>query len=306
MQKVNIIIKKLKMQKYLHIMTIPTVIWLIIFCYIPMYGLQIAFKNFMFNKGILGSAWVGLKHFITFFTDPYIKNVLINTFALSVIRSILIFPIPIIFALLLNEVSNSLFKKITQTISYLPYFISWVMVAIMANSWLSTTGFINKLMMFLGIIEEPYLFLGTPNAFWWIAMFLEIWKTTGWSSIIFLAAISGIDQEMYESSFIDGANRFQRIWYITLPSILGTIMILLILTLSRVLTSANFEVSYLLSNPLNFSKSDILATYILRIGISLGRYSYATAVGLLQSVVAFVLLFAANFGSKKATDISFF
>lgn len=297
----------MKTQKYLHMMALPAIIWLVIFCYIPMFGLQIAFKDFMFNQGILGSTWVGLKHFITFFSDPYIENVLLNTFALSVMRSVLIFPIPIVFALLLNEVASKSYKRTLQTISYFPYFISWVMIAVMASSWLSpSTGFVNKLLISLGFVKQPYHFLGDPKAFWWIALALEIWKTTGWNSIIFLAAIAGVDQEIYEGAYIDGANRFQRIWYITLPSIMGTIMILLILSLSGMLTSANLEVSYLLGNPLNVAKSDILATYILRIGISLGRYSYASAVGLLQSLVAFVLLFAANYSSKKATQISFF
>jgi putative aldouronate transport system permease protein len=292
-------------------MAIPIVAWLIIFRYIPMFGIQIAFKNFMFNKGILFSPWAGLKHFRDFFTDPYIKDVLVNTLGMSLLKVFLMFPIPVILAILLNEVHNALFRRTIQTISYFPYFISWAIVALMATTWLSpTTGFLNKLLVSLGILKKPYLFLGDPRAFWWIALGLEIWKNAGYGSIIYLAAIAGIDQEMYESALIDGANRFQRIWYITLPSILGTVMIMFILNIGNMLYgglyASNFQVSYLLGNPLNAGRSDILDTYILRVGISLGRYSYATAVGLLSAAISFILLLSANKISERLTEKSLF
>lgn len=298
-------------ERYLHLMILPVIIWIVIFCYVPMFGVQIAFKDFMFNKGILGSPWVGLKHFKDFLTDPNIKTVLVNTLGISLIKVFLMFPVPIVFALLLNEVGNVKFKRFTQTISYFPYFISWVIVAVMAVNWLSpSTGFVNKLLLSLGILQKPMLFLGEADAFWWISLALEIWKSTGWGSIIYLAAISGIDQEMYEAARIDGANRFHMMAYITLPSILGTIMIMFIMNIGNMLSgglyASNFQVSYLLGNPLNLPRSEIIDTYILKVGISLARYSYATAVGLLTSVVSLILLLGANTASQKLTKESFF
>jgi putative aldouronate transport system permease protein len=221
------------------------------------------------------------------------------------------FPLPIILALMINEISSRRYKKVTQTISYLPYFISWAIVATMALNWLSpSTGFINRFLVAIGILPTPVLFLGEAKAFWWISALLEVWKNTGWGSIIYLAAISGIDQEMYEAALIDGATRLQRICYVTLPSITGTIMILLILNIGGLLSggtgSSNFQISYLLGNPLNLERSEIIDTYVLKVGISLGRFSYASAVGLLNSVVSLILLISANAISKKATNESFF
>jgi putative aldouronate transport system permease protein len=276
-----------------------------------MFGIIIAFKDFKFNKGMLGSTWVGLQHFRSFFQDPNISNVLVNTFAISGLKVLFMFPIPIIFALMLNEVTGSKFKRGAQTISYLPYFISWSIIAVMALNWLSPShGFINKFLVSLGIIDKPILFLGEANYFWGISVALEVWKNTGWSSIIFLAAISGIDQEMYEAAVIDGASRLQRIRYITLPSIMGTIMVMLILNIGSMLSgglyASNFQISYLLGNSINLPRSEIIETYVLKVGITLGRYSYAAAVGLLSSIVSFVLLITANYASKKLTDESFF
>ena len=307
----NSFVKDMIKEKYLHLMVLPIIAWLVIFCYIPMFGVQIAFKDFMFNKGILGSPWAGLKHFKDFIVDPNIATVLVNTLGMSAIKVFLMFPVPILFAILLNEVRNAVFKRVTQTISYFPYFISWVIVAFMAVNWLSpSTGFVNKFLIASGIIDEPVLFLGEPNAFWWISLILEIWKSTGWGSIIYLAAIAGIDQEMYEASRIDGASRFRMIWHITLPSIMGTIMVMFILNIGNMLSgglyASNFQVSYLLGNPMNLPRSEIIDTYILKVGITLARYSYASAVGLLSSVVSLVLLLGANTASRKLTNESFF
>ena len=220
------------------------------------------------------------------------------------------FPLPIIFALLLNEIGNRVFKKAVQTISYFPYFISWPIISVLVANWLSAdTGFVNALLVSLGIIDKPFFFLGEPKAFWWISYALDVWKSTGWASIIYLAAITSIDSEIYEAALIDGASRFQRILRITIPSILGTIMILFILNVGSILGGglygSNFQISYLLGNLLNVPASEILDTYILKIGITLGRYSYATAVGLLTSVVSFILLISSNYASKKLTGESF-
>ena len=304
------LLKKLIYQRYLQLMILLVIAYLFIFFYLPIFGLQIAFKDFMFNKGIWGSPFVGLKHFYAFFSDPNIWPALRNTLGISLIKVFLMFPLPIVFALLLNEIGNSVFKKAVQTISYFPYFISWTIISVLATNWLSTnTGFVNALLVSLGIIDKPIFFLGEPGAFWWISYALDVWKTTGWSSIIYLAAIVSIDSEIYEAAFIDGASRIQRIFRITLPSILGTIMVLFILNIGSMLGGgmhgSNFDISYLLGNLLNVSASEILDTYILKIGIKLGRYSYAAAVGLLMSVVSFILLISSNYLSKKLTDESF-
>jgi putative aldouronate transport system permease protein len=301
--------RELKNQRFLQIMGLATVIWLIIFQYIPIIGLQVAFKEYAFNKGIWGSPWVGLQQFTELFVDPNIRDVIINTFAISALKAFLIFPIPVILAISLNEVSHMGFKKIIQTISYFPYFITWSVVALMAYEWLSpSTGFINNLFVSIGVLKEPYLFLGQPNAFWWVSLVLEAWKNVGFGAIIYSAAIAGIDQELYEAAFIDGAGRIQRIFYITLPSILGTIMILFILNMGAMVTgglyASNMQVSLLLQNPMNYPKSEILDTYVLRVGIRLFRYSFASAVGLLTSTVSMMLLLTTNFISRKITKES--
>lgn len=291
-------------------MALPALASLIIFCYVPMFGLQISFKDYMFNKGIWGSPWVGLTHFKDFFIDPYIGGILVNTVGISLMKVVLMFPAPILLALMLNEIGGTLFKKITQTISYFPYFISWVIIALMAKTWFSPTqGFVNDILLGLGILKEPYLFLGEADAFWGLAVSLDIWKNIGWGSIIYLAAISGVDHSLYEAADIDGAKRFQKILNITIPSITGTIMIMLILNIGSMLSGglygSNFQESYLLGNSLNISRSEILDTYILKVGIAMNRYSYATAVGLLQSVVSFGLLLGANYSSRKISGESF-
>lgn len=303
--------KSIKKQSYLQVMALLTVIWLIIFCYIPMFGLQIAFKDYTFKNGILGSPWVGLKHFKEFFIDPNLTGIVVNTVGISLIKTFLMFPIPIILAILLNEVANLRLKKTLQTISYFPYFISWAVAGLLATNWLSpSSGFINTFLVSLGILKEPYHFLGDPNAFWWVSFGLEAWKNAGWGAIIYSASIAGIDQELYEAAYIDGAGRLQRIFNITVPSILGTVMILFILnigsTLGGGLYGSNFQLSFLLGNQLNLPRSEILDTYVLKIGINFFRYSYATAVGLLTSTVSMILLFTSNYASKKITQESFF
>ncbi len=303
-------VKLVKKQKTLHLMALPVVIWLVIFSYIPMLGIQIAFKNYKFNEGIWGSEWVGFEHFEDIFNDPFVYDALYNTIGMSLIKVFLLFPVPILFALLLNEIRNMKFKRVAQTITYFPYFISWPVLAVMLLSWFSpTTGFINEFLVTTSILDEPYLFFGEPEAFWWMSLFVEMWKATGWGSIVYLAAIAGIDQEMFEAATIDGVNRFQKIVYIILPSILGTIMVMFIMNVGNMMVgglyASNFNFSYLLGNTLNISRSEILETYILKIGVSQGRFSYATAVGLLQSLVSVVLLFTANFTSNKITGQKF-
>ncbi len=295
-------------QKDLQLMVLPALICIILFNIAPLFGLQIAFKDYKLNLGIWESPWAGFKHFEAIFSDTNIADVLINTLGLSFIKGFVTIPLPIIFALLLNEVTHSAFKRTVQTISYFPYFLSWSVVALMATSWFSPqSGFINSFLTGTGILEKPYFFLGEAGAFWWISVFLDVWKNIGYSSIIYMAAMSGVDQEVMEAAVIDGAGRFRRIWHVTIPAILPTIMIMLILNVGNLLKGgSNFDISYNLGNVLNQSRSEILDTYVLKIGITMARFSYATAIGLLQSVVSAILLVTANTVSKITTNESFF
>lgn len=297
--------KRLMSQKELQAMALLGVLWMIIFNYIPMYGVVIAFKKYNIIKPISSAPWVGLKNFRDFFQDDSFWFVIKNTLGISFYKLIIGFPLPIIFALFLNEVKSFRFKKIVQTISYLPHFLSWVILGGIMMTWLSDVGIINNILMALHIIKEPIVYLGEPKYFWGIVVASDIWKELGWSAIIYLAAIAGVDPEMYEAATIDGAGRFRRMWSITLPCIKPTISILFILAIASILNS-NFDQIFILRNSLNSSTSDVIDVFVYRMGLQLGRYSYATAVGLFKSVIAFILLFTANTVSKKLNDTSIF
>lgn len=299
--------KRWKQQAALQMMALPAVICLLLFSIYPLFGLQIAFKDYKLNMGIMGSEWAGLKYFRMIFTDPNMVNVMKNTIGLSVIKAFVTFPLPVIFALMLQEVRWRKFKRTVQTISYFPYFLSWSIISLMATAWLSTDGFINGFLTSCGILDKPYFFLGKPEAFWGISIVLDIWKNLGYSAIIYLAAMSGVDQEVMEAAVIDGAGRLGRMWHVTIPAILPTIMILLIMNTGNLLKGgSNFDISYNLSNTLNLSTSEILDTYVLKTGITLGRFSYATAIGLCQSVVSTILLLVSNGVSKATTGEGYF
>lgn len=300
--------RELWRQRELQFMALPALIALVLFSFLPLFGLQIAFKDYKMNMGMFGGEWVGLKHFSAFFTDPNVMPVLWNTIGLSVIKAFFTIPLPILFALLLNEVIHAPFKKVVQTVSYFPYFLSWSVISLMAITWLSPqSGFINNFLTSVGILKEPYFFLGEPNAFWGISIGLDIWKNLGYSSIIYLAAMSNVDQEVTEAAVIDGAGRFKRMLHVTLPAILPTVMVLLIINIGNLIRGgSNFDISYNLMNSLNQPRSEILDTYVLKTGISMGRFSYATAIGLLQSLVASILLISANGISKVTTGESYF
>jgi putative aldouronate transport system permease protein len=298
-------IKRLLSQKELQFMALLGVIWMIIFNYIPMYGIVIAFKKFNIIKPISAAPWVGLQYFKEFFADENFWLVLKNTVGLSFFKLIITFPLPIIFALLLNEITSIKFKKVVQTISYLPHFLSWVILGGIMMTWLSDVGIINDILMKLNLIKEPITYLAEPKYFWSIAIISDIWKELGWSAIIYLAAIAGVDPEMYEAATIDGAGRFRKMLNITLPCIKGTIAILFILAVSGLLNS-NFDQIMVLGNQLNASSSDVIDVFVYRMGIRSGRYSYATAVGLFKSVIAFILLFTANKVTKKLNGTSLF
>jgi putative aldouronate transport system permease protein len=245
----------------------------------------------------------GFSHFVTFIKDPEFLNILINTLGISLLKLFIGFPLPIIFALLLNELRSNRFKRIVQTISYLPHFLSWVILGGILTTWLSETGFLNEILVKTGLLKEGITFLGYPKYFWGIVVISDIWKELGWSSIIYLAAIASIDQEMYEAAEMDGVGRFRRIWHITLPCIMGTITILFILAVGGLLNS-NFDQILVLWNPLNSSRSNVIDIYTYHVAMRSMRFSYASAIGFFKSVVAFMLLFGANHVTKKLNDVS--
>jgi putative aldouronate transport system permease protein len=308
------LLRRLQREKYLQIMAIAGLVWMLVFNYLPMYGLLVAFKkNFritetLFSGSFLASEWAGqggFQHFIAFVRDPEFPNILTNTLGISVLKLIIGFPLPIIFALFLNELRSPAFKKTVQTISYLPHFLSWVVLGGILSTWLSDTGFINEALIRLGLITEGTTYLAYPQYFWFIVIASDVWKELGWSAIIYLAAIAGIDQDMYEAAELDGAGRLRRMWSITLPCITGTITVLFILAVGGLLNS-NFDQILVLWNPLNSPRSTVIDIYTYNVAMRGMRFSYATAIGFFKSVVAFMLLFAANQAIKKTSDTSLF
>ena len=305
--------KRFYKQMPLQILVLAGLAYIFIFSYIPMFGLIIGFKDYDIVSGIRGmfiSPWVGFKYFREFFSDPILPELVRNTLVLSVLKLLFTFPAPIIFAIVLNELRSTRFKKLIQTSSYLPHFISWVVVSGIAYHFLSSAGIINTVLVNLGIIPKPIEFLNDPDLFWGFAVISDIWKEMGWWTIIFLAAIVGVNQDMYESAQIDGAGRFKRIIYITLPSIAPTIVVVLIMALGNLLggglSGSNFEQSYLFGNAMNSSTSEIIQTYTFKVGLSQGRYAYATAVGLIQSLISLVLVFTSNAVAKRISGSGLF
>lgn len=301
-QKKRTLKESLYRQRYLILMITPFLIWLFIFHYVPLWGWTMAFQDYKPRPGMhfWDYPYVGFKHFIALFKDPMFYKVMRNTLAMSFMQLLIGFPLPIIFAILLNEVRQVKFKKIVQTVSYLPHFVSWVIVAGLFTTMLSNEGIVNDALMFLGLIEEPVSYLAVPKYFWGISTSAEIWKELGWNSIIFLAAITGINPTLYEAAEVDGAGRWRKIWHITLPGMLNTIVVILILNIGW-LISLGFEKQYLLGNSLVQDYSRVLDLYILEYGIRLGRYSFGTAIGIFKSVVSVILLVSANKVAKKLT-----
>nr|WP_163195880.1 ABC transporter permease subunit [Clostridium thermarum] len=299
--------KNIKEQKYLIAMSIPFVIWVIIFRYVPLTGWLMAFQDFKFKTGkgwfatLLDQQWVGLKHFITLFKEPQFYQAMENTLGMSILGIIFGFIFSISFALLINELKTLKFKRVVQTISYLPHFVSWVVVAGLVNSMLAPAGAVNELLMALNIIKEPIHFMTKPNMFWGVVIGSDLWKETGWNAIIYLAAITGIDPEMYEAAKVDGANRFKQMIHITLPGIRSTVIVLLIMSIGN-LINIGFEKQMLLGNNVVQQKALVLDKYALDYGIGMFRYSYGTAIGIFKSVVGIILVFGANFIAKKTGE----
>lgn len=287
--------KDIVKHKYIYLMFLPIFIYYFIFHYIPMSGIIIAFKNYRPAKGFLESNWVGLKHFIDFFTGPYAGRLIRNTLLLNFYNLIFGFPAPIILALMINEVRNEPFKRVTQTISYMPHFISMVVVCGMVVDFVKTDGVITNILSLFG--HEKINLLTVENNFRTIFVSTMIWKSVGWGSIIYLAALSNIDPSLYEAATIDGAGRFKQIVHITLPAIIPVITVQLILRIGNMLTQG-FEPVLLMYNPLIYEKADIISTYVYRRGLENANFSFAAAVGIFNSIANLILLVSANWFSR--------
>ncbi|MCR2806303.1 ABC transporter permease [Paenibacillus soyae] len=290
-------------QRYLFLMSLPFVVLVFVFNYLPLWGWTMAFQNFKPGLSFAEQDWVGFKNFIAIFQEPQFYLVLRNTLAMSFMALIAGYTVPVLFAILLNEIRVAFFKRSIQTISYLPHFVSWVVAAGIITKMLSVDGIVNELLMWLNITDKPIQFMAKGEWFWTIVTLSDLWKEMGWNSIIFLAAIAGIDPELYEAATVDGAGRFRRIWHITLPGIRSTMMVMLILSIGW-LTSIGFEKQYLLGNSLVLDYSEVLDLYILNYGIGMGRFSFGTALGIVNSMVAITLLLLSNWIFKRITKES--
>jgi len=294
-------VKSLNRDKLLWVMLLPGLIWYAVFLYAPMYGLVIAFKDFSPFKGILASKWVGLRWFNQFYNSQFFWQLIRNTLLLNIYNLIFGFPLPIVLAVMVTEVRNKYYKKITQTITYLPYFISQVIaVGILVNLF-NMSGVVNQAVRFFG--GEPINFMARPEWFRTLYVGSGIWQYTGWNSIIFIAALTGVDPELYEAAVVDGASKIKQIVHISIPTILPTIIIMLILNLGRIL-SVGYEKIIIMYNPMTYETADVINSYVYRRGIASGEFSFGTAVGLFQSVVNCIFIFIANYTSRKISDIS--
>ncbi|OBZ15107.1 protein lplB [Bacillus sp. FJAT-27264] len=287
----------------LYLMLLPCIAFFIIFSYIPMGGVVLAFKDYQFNKGIFGSPWVGFTYFEMFFEDPFSLQIIKNTIIISLMKVFLALPFPILLAVMLNEIKRKRLLHVFQGIAYLPHFLSWVIVIGLVQRILSPdTGLVNQVISWLGGDGSTF-FLMKENAFYPVMFWSYIWKDIGWSSIIYFAAIVGINPALYEAAKIDGAGRFQQMWHITLPGIRPTIMIIFILSLGNIL-SAGFDQIYLLRTPGNMNLSEILDTYLIHMGLESGQFGFGTALGLMQGFIGLILVLVVNRISRKWFETS--
>ncbi|MFF2480301.1 ABC transporter permease [Paenibacillus sp. NPDC058071] len=298
------LLKTFNRERQLWLICLPIILWVLVFAYFPMYGLIIAFQNYSPGDSMFGN-WVGLDNFIRFFQEPDFLLIMRNTIVISMLNLLIGFPAPIILALLLNEVKNTFFKKTVQTLSYIPYFISWVVVASIAFTLLGNDGIVNDLLLRLGFIDKPIVILGEGKYFWTVLTSANLWKEIGFSSIIYMSAIAGIDREQYEAGTVDGLGRFGAAWHITLPNIRSTIVLLFILALGGIL-NAGFEQQLLLGSPTTRDYHEVIDTYVYRFGVQLGNYSYGTAVGLMKSLIGVTLVIIANKLSKRYMQTAIF
>ncbi|MEC0167549.1 ABC transporter permease [Paenibacillus graminis] len=295
------LLKRILKQWDLQLMVVPALLFILVFSYIPMYGVLMAFQDYNLFKGFTGSPWVGFKHFEMFFHAPEFWTVMRNTIVISLLKLLIGFPAPIALALMLNEVKSRVFKRTVQTISYLPHFLSWVIVSGFVMSMLSTeNGSVNMLLQKLSLIHEPVNFLSLPEYFWTILVATGVWKEIGFSSIVYLAAIAGVDPHMHEAAAMDGASRLRQMFSITLRSILPVIIVFMILAVGNLLSAGFEDILLLGSNPVLRDVGDVIDTYVYRIGIQNNRYSYATAAGLFKSLIGVFLLVGANYAARKS------
>ena len=298
--KKETLLSYMKRHKWMYLLMLPGIIYFVIFKYVPMAGLVISFQNYSPYLGILGSEWVGLEHFKTFFMNPDFKMLLVNTFSISILNLVFFFPMPIILALLLNEIKNKFMKKSIQTMIYIPHFISMVIVASITFTLLNRdSGVINQFIF--SLTGNKLEFLSDPKYFRWIIVIQNIWKETGWGMIIFLAALAGVDTQLYEAAQVDGAGKLRQVWHVTLPAIKSTIIIMLIMKVGT-LMNTGFEQIFLMKNSLNSSVAEVFDTYVYTLGITQGAFSYSTAVGMFKSVVATVMVLTTNWICKKCGE----
>lgn len=283
-----------------YLFLLPAVVMVFLFSYMPFWGILIAFKDFKMARGIMGSDWVGLEHFRKLFSDPNFYRVLKNTLIIGISTLLTTFPVTIIFTILVNEILNTKFKKVVQTVTYLPHFLSWVVVGTFAYQILSpSSGIVNTILVNLGILDKRVYFMAQPNMFVPIYLIVNLWKETGYSIVVYLAVISGIDTEQYEAVSIDGANRFQKILYVTLPAMLPTICVMLILNIGTIIT-VGFDPIFNLYNDATYQTADVISTFVYRKGMVDAQFDYSTAVGLFQNVVSLTLVLLSNWFARKA------
>ncbi|MGI8315921.1 ABC transporter permease [Halobacillus mangrovi] len=293
--------KQFKNNYELYLMLLPALIYFLIFHYVPMYGVLIAFKDYMPTEGVLGSPWVGFEHFVRFFQSYNFWSLISNTLSLSALQLIFGFPLPIIVALLLNQMMHQKYKKFVQTVIYAPHFISVVVLVGMMYVFFSNNGIINNLLMMFG--GESVAFFSQPEWFKPLYVGSGLWQETGWAAIIYLAALSGVSPEMHEAAIMDGASKFQRILHIDIPSIMPTAVILLVLSVGN-LMNIGFEKAYLMQTPLNVSSAEIIPTYVYKVGLQQAQYSFAAAVGLFNAIINLILLWAVNRAAKRMSGSS--
>lgn len=297
-------LKALARDWQLWVMILPAIVYIAIFCYGPMYGLQLAFRDYDFSKGITGGDWAGFKYFIQYFESPMFWPTIRNTFVIAFFSLICGFPIPIILALAINAIKGPAWKRTVQTVVYLPYFISTVVLVAMLQILLSpTTGLVSNALKAIGLIGADANLLGDPWAFVPVYVISGIWQSAGWNSIIFIAALAGVDGQLYDACKVDGANRWQQVWHVELPAILPTIIILLIMNMGGIL-NVGFEKTFLMQNSLNRGVSEVITTYVYNVGLKSVQFSFGSAVGLFNTIVNFAFLMLANQISKRAANIS--
>jgi putative aldouronate transport system permease protein len=295
------LLQRIGRQWDIQLMVVPALIFIIVFCYIPMYGVLMSFQDYSLFKGFMNSPWVGTKHFEMFFNAPEFWTVMRNTLVISLLKLGIGFPAPILLALMLNEIGGRVFKRLIQTISYLPHFLSWVIVSGFVISLLSTdNGSVNMLLQALNIIDEPINFLAESKYFWSILVTTGVWKEIGFSSIVYLAAIAGINPHLYEAASIDGASRIRQMFTITIPSIMPVIVVFSILAIGNLLNAGFDDILLLATNPGLREVSEVIDTYVYRVGVLNARYSYATAAGLFKALISVGLLAGANYMARKS------